>query len=421
MQKCKFFMEHLRVTQGYGYDANGNVKASYSHAGSYALDLGGKDTGLSWAYAPCDVIVKRIYGNYNAVWFETLEEVMCADGQARKLVFMLLHMNNSDKNAIGLTVGKVIRQGEKFYREGTAGNVTGAHIHMEVGLAPFTPTGWAVNAHGVWKINNQLKPHEIFILGRDVEVLNDGGYNWTVKSTIKGAAKLEIGPASSGDLNTLFNMIVAIGGINAEIKENCIYTSEMSQGDRATLLRTCAELRVPCKVVAEETSVTYLTGPMSPGDQATLIATCQELGVHYEIVGDLNDVIPAPEDAKTEKNPEENSGSTEKNPEEKTEKTEANEPAPEETTPEAPQPEETPAIQPETPEDNKEPEKEENGEIEPNTGAGAEDVNVPDKPATDTNVGANVPDTNVGDINPKKNLFTKVLDTIVKFFKAILG
>ncbi|MBQ3008344.1 MAG: hypothetical protein IJD80_02040, partial [Oscillospiraceae bacterium] len=79
MQKCKFFMENLRVTQGYGRYYNGVVDfSSYSHTGSYALDLGGKDIGRDFAYAPCDVVVKRIYGEYNAVWFETLEEVMCA-------------------------------------------------------------------------------------------------------------------------------------------------------------------------------------------------------------------------------------------------------------------------------------------------------------------------------------------------------
>ena len=132
MQKCKFIMEHLRITQGYGRDASGNVdNSSYSHKGSYALDLGGKDTGIGTAYAPCDVVVKRIYGTYNAVWFETLEEVMCADGQARKLVFMLLHCNSEDIKALGIKVGKTFKQGEPFYKEGTAGNVTGdgrAHV-----------------------------------------------------------------------------------------------------------------------------------------------------------------------------------------------------------------------------------------------------------------------------------------------------
>lgn len=176
MQKCRFIMNALRVTQGYG--------GSYSHAGSYALDIAGEDTGSSWAYAPCDVVVKRVYGEYNAVWFETLEEVLCADGQTRKLVFMLLHMNSADLNSLGIKAGKIFRQGEKFYREGVAGKVTGAHIHLEVGEAPFTGTGWFKQTNGVWKINKQLQPHKIFFLSSDTVVKNNGGYDWKTESEI---------------------------------------------------------------------------------------------------------------------------------------------------------------------------------------------------------------------------------------------
>ncbi|MBR5521121.1 MAG: hypothetical protein IKU54_03905 [Oscillospiraceae bacterium] len=184
MQKCKFFMEYMRVTQGYGKYENGNTDhTSYSHTGSWALDLGGRDMEKDWAYAPCDIEVKRIYGNYNAVWFETLDKVLCADGQERKLVFMLLHIDDDDLKALGITVGKVFRQGERFYREGSAGAV-GNHIHLEVGQAPFYPTGWYKTdvkdrrGQQVWKINKQLRPDDVFILGGDVIVMNDGGYDW---------------------------------------------------------------------------------------------------------------------------------------------------------------------------------------------------------------------------------------------------
>lgn len=184
MQKCKFFMEYLRVTQGYGVYKSGSTDyTSYSHTGSYALDLGGRDLGEDTAYAPCDIVVKRIYGNYNAVWFESLEKVICADGKERKLIFMLLHINQADLKKLGIEVGKVFKQGEAFYKEGSAGAI-GSHIHLEVGMAPMTGTGWRKTnikdrtGSMVWKINNQLKPHEIFILGEDVICLDDGGYEW---------------------------------------------------------------------------------------------------------------------------------------------------------------------------------------------------------------------------------------------------
>ncbi|MEG1863355.1 MAG: hypothetical protein RR198_07075, partial [Oscillospiraceae bacterium] len=116
MEKCTFIMDYLRVTQGYGkYESDRTDFTSYSHTGSYAVDLGGRDLGEDVAYAPCEVVVKRIYGAYNAVWFESVNQVLCADGKQRKLIFMLLHINDEDMKKIGIFVGKVFKQGEVFY------------------------------------------------------------------------------------------------------------------------------------------------------------------------------------------------------------------------------------------------------------------------------------------------------------------
>ena len=184
MQKCKFIMKNLRVTQGYGRNSAGGVDyTSYSHTGSYAADLAGADTGCEFAYAPCDIVVRRIHGVYNAVWLESLEEVMCADGNTRKLIFMLLHINKEDMEKIGIRVGKIFRQGEIFYKEGCAG-ATGSHIHLEVGLSPFTGTGWYKTSikdsmgNNVWRINMQVRPHDVFILDDGINILSDGGIKW---------------------------------------------------------------------------------------------------------------------------------------------------------------------------------------------------------------------------------------------------
>lgn len=181
-QKARFPMEILRVTQGYGYSVDGVSAYTYSHARSYALDLGGKDGGQDWLYAPCDIRCRRIYGNYNAMWFESTSPVLCADGVTRTIVIECIHMNNSDKNALGMYVGKVIPQGQRFYREGTAGNATGNHVHLEVGAGPFTGTGWHVEYSGgkaYWPINNRLMPHKVFFLGPDVKQVNPI-YTWTI-------------------------------------------------------------------------------------------------------------------------------------------------------------------------------------------------------------------------------------------------
>ena len=184
MQNAKFPMEVLRVTQGYGFSVDGVSPFTFSHSKEYALDLGGRDGGQDWLYAPFDCVVKRIYGIYNAVWFQSTDKVMCADGVARILIMMCLHMNNSDKNALGLYVGKRFAQGQRCYREGTAGYATGNHVHMEIGSGPFTGSGW--HAEGSqWVINNKLIPSKVLFLGKDVIQANPV-YKWTVERKDEG-------------------------------------------------------------------------------------------------------------------------------------------------------------------------------------------------------------------------------------------
>ena len=190
MTKLFFPMQTLRVTQGYGV-AYGGVKANtYSHAGGYALDLGGADGGADWLYAPCDMVVRRVYGSYNAVWFESLEEV---EGVGGTVILLCLHMNNADREALGIRVGKVFKAGEKCYREGMSGNVTGTHVHLEIGKGPMRGTGWKQNAQGVWVINDPLVPSEVFVLKEDVRVLNDGGYRWQRAAAVP-EAQSEVAP-----------------------------------------------------------------------------------------------------------------------------------------------------------------------------------------------------------------------------------
>lgn len=214
MEKMFFPMQTLRVTQGYGV-AYGGVKANtYSHAGGYALDLGGADGGADWLYAPCDMVVRRIYGSYNAVWFESLEDI---EGVGGTVIMLCLHMNNADREALGMRVGKVFKRGEKCYREGMSGKVTGTHVHLELGRGPMTGTGWAVNAQGVWVINRPLVPSEVFTLGTDVKVVNTGGYAWKREQTTaqplsdQPVYMITDKPVSRGDQLLLLTFAEALG------------------------------------------------------------------------------------------------------------------------------------------------------------------------------------------------------------------
>lgn len=186
MKELYFPMQTLRVTQGYGVAYNGVPANTYSHAGGYALDLGGADGGADWLYAPCDMVVRRVYGSYNAVWFESLEEM---ESIGSTVIMLCSHMNLADRIALGIRPGKVFKAGQRCYREGMAGKVTGTHVHLELGKGPFTGTGWKQNAQGVWVINNPLVPSEVFTLKDDVNVMNDGGYTW--RKTMVGESASE--------------------------------------------------------------------------------------------------------------------------------------------------------------------------------------------------------------------------------------
>lgn len=247
MAKMFFPMKTMRVTQGYGV-AYGGVKANtYSHAGGYALDLGGADGGADWLYAPCDMVVRRTYGSYNAVWFESLESI---DGVGSTVVMLCLHMNNADKEALGIKMGKVFKAGEKCYREGMAGKVTGTHVHLELGKGPMKGTGWKENAQGVWVINEPLVPSEVFLLKAGTKVLNDGGYKWTW-------AGEDIKPLS-----------------DEPVKMQCI----ASLGDQRTLGAAMDGLGIGYKV---DGSIIETSVAVSAGDQIALIAAAKPLGIEW--------------------------------------------------------------------------------------------------------------------------------------------
>ena len=250
-----FPMKTMRVTQGYGV-AYGGVKANtYSHAGGYALDLGGADGGADWLYAPCDMVVRRVYGSYNAVWFESLEAV---DGVGGTVIMLCLHMNNADREALGIKMGKVFKAGEKCYREGMSGNVTGTHVHLEIGKGPMKGTGWKENAQGVWVINDPLVPSEVFVLKADAKVVNDGGYKWTwagedIKPLSAEPVKMQC-IASLGDQRTLGAAMDGLGigyTVDGSIMETAV---AVSAGDQIALIAAAKPLGIKWTVPVEATA-----------------------------------------------------------------------------------------------------------------------------------------------------------------------
>ncbi len=166
MEKAMFPLSYMNITQG--------VNGSYSHMGTNAIDLGNRGYKEK-VYAPFDGVIRKVYtksGNF--VWLESKEKVLWADGSIDYMTVMTGH----DDDVSDLFVGKEVKAGEAYYEQGTAGNATGIHVHLEAGRGKFTGGGWYQNSYGKWMIQNSVKPNVAFFVRPDTVIVNDAGYNF---------------------------------------------------------------------------------------------------------------------------------------------------------------------------------------------------------------------------------------------------
>ena len=166
MEKPIYPSPYMRITQGY---------MTGTHADSYAIDEAGSDTGIDFIVAPFTGVIKKIYtGDANEVWIESSEPVIYPDGTVDYMTMMFAH----DNDVSNLFVGKVINSGERFYEEGTKGNASGNHVHMECGRGKFTGSGWHQNSAGYWSINNGKNPTECLWIDDSITILDSNGYTF---------------------------------------------------------------------------------------------------------------------------------------------------------------------------------------------------------------------------------------------------
>lgn len=166
MEKPIYPSKNMRITQGYNEG---------THKSSNAIDDAGLNTSIEKIYAPFTGIIKKIYTNdANEVWLESIEPVEYPDGTVDYMTILFAHANDVSN----LFVGKRINKNDAFYSEGTKGNATGNHCHIECGKGKFTGTGWHKNQSGYYSINNSKKPEECLWLDGSINVINNRNYNF---------------------------------------------------------------------------------------------------------------------------------------------------------------------------------------------------------------------------------------------------
>ena len=222
-----FPMEVCRITQG--------VNGQYSHQGTNAIDNGGKNSGIDPIYAP--VTMKHVWRdsakNGNAVFFESVNKVQFADGTIDYATFMFIH-----DNYIGdYKVGQIFKQGQEFGDEGTAGNATGNHAHIEVAKGRYTKP-YIKNKFGVFMLPNSIHPNKAFYIN-GTTVINDLGYNFkTFKED--STAEDSTAPTTEIKLNDKVKIkqtasIYATGQVIPEYVKGKPYTVMQIKSDRVLL------------------------------------------------------------------------------------------------------------------------------------------------------------------------------------------
>ena len=164
-----FGMKVINITQLPG--------GSFSHPNG-AMDLAGSDSGIDYWFAQGNwKCIAGPWGN-GTFFFVSCDSsgiptrVHCADGIDRIVTIALTH---SARTYIRTTVGKIYQNGMAMYEEGTVGQATGNHIHLEVAEGIREAKIYDKKL-GVYRMTGELDPVAVMFVNRAFStVLDDHG------------------------------------------------------------------------------------------------------------------------------------------------------------------------------------------------------------------------------------------------------
>ena len=153
-----------------------NPEGATSHAGTLQIDFLGWDAnGRVYNcpyYAPCTCRCVDITDtSTNNRVYQSVNEVHLADGTIGYVTFETAHDNFPTHG-----VGEIITQGALLGHTGTAGYVTGDHLHFQ--CARGTYQGWEqVPPDNNWQLVNEMHIYDACYVN-DTTIIDGEGYNW---------------------------------------------------------------------------------------------------------------------------------------------------------------------------------------------------------------------------------------------------
>lgn len=163
-----FPLEYMNISQGEG--------ESFSHAGTLQMDFLGWDANGRVLrcpyYAPCTCtcVATTDSSTHNRV-YQSNNIVHLADGTLGYVTFEVAHDDLPPHN-----VGDVVNQGDLLGRTGTAGYVTGDHVHFQCARGVYS--GWEqVPPNNNWQLVNEMHIYDACYVN-DTVIINGYNYNW---------------------------------------------------------------------------------------------------------------------------------------------------------------------------------------------------------------------------------------------------
>ena len=166
----------MRITQRYD-GRTSHLPHTTGTPKDYPIDEAGADGGRDPVFAPCDCVIRRIWGvgtgGVNTLWIESCGKVALANGKRTQITMQLTHPNDSDLRR--LQVGQTIQKGSVLCLEGSDG-ASGNHLHLSIGTGKMKGNGWVRNSCGKWVLTTTgkpLKPEQAFFVDRAFTSVRD--------------------------------------------------------------------------------------------------------------------------------------------------------------------------------------------------------------------------------------------------------